>query len=138
MMSSTVFVDHRKTNILWNRTRTTELLTKQLEHTWMSVLVTSTSGNIEVIRLLLEHVLVSNQRISVVRVFFENMNISFSDVVNNTISEHWRVDLPPTLNRIQGNTNNFLPGDGMDGVGMNAMEDARTGKRILKMPLNQF
>jgi len=63
------------------------------------------------------------------------MNISFSDVVNNTISEHWRVDLPPTLNRIQGNTNNFLPGDG---VGMNVMEDARTGKCILKMPLNQF
>ena len=50
------------------------------------------------------------------------MNISFSDVVNNTISEHWRVDLPPTLNRIQGNSNKIFPEDGMDGVGMNATE----------------
>ncbi len=50
------------------------------------------------------------------------MNISFSDVVNNTISEHWRVDLPPTLNRIQVKSNNFFPGDGMDGVGTNATE----------------
>jgi len=112
----------------------------------MSVLVTSFSGNIEVIILLLQHVLVSTQRISVVRVgmlfveLFENINISFSNVVNNIISEHWRVDLPPTLNRIQDNSNNFSPGDCMARMAWARMlrKDASTGKCILKMPLNQF